>query len=58
MKRILVLLAVLLPLSWFTIGCGSSASTSSKAPNPMAKEETEKMAKMQYEMMKKMQQKR
>jgi hypothetical protein len=52
MKRLLVLLAVLLPVSWFAIGCEKAPPPGSKSPSSMTKEEKEKMDKAQYELMK------
>lgn len=51
MKRILVLLAVLLPVVWFAAGC-NKGSTSSSPDNLPSKEEQKAMEKAQMELMK------
>jgi len=50
MKRLLVLVAMLAPLSWFIAGCGGPSATSSKSePKP---EEKQQMAEKMQQMMK------
>ncbi len=51
MKRLLVVLVVLLPLSWSLAGCGGGGSKSDL--EPPSKEKQEAMLKAQMEMMKK-----
>ncbi len=48
MKRLLVLLVILLPVSWFVAGCGAKATPTA----PPAKEQQDAMKKAQMEMMK------
>lgn len=44
MKRLLVLFAVLVPLSWFIVGCGGTTSSSGKVSSEPTAEQ--KMASM------------
>ena len=53
MKRLLVLVAVLVPLSFFVAGCGTGGSSGSKATTP-SKEDQEKTKAHMQEMQKKM----
>lgn len=53
MKRLLVLFAVLVPLSLFIAGCGGRAGSSGAASGPPPKEQMQKMEQAQKEMMQK-----
>ena len=54
MKRLLVLFAVLVPLSFFVAGCGGMGGSSGKSAQP-TEEQKQKMQKEMQEQMKKMQ---
>jgi len=54
MRRLLVLLVVLLPVSWFAVGCGAKGGGSSgPSTEPPSADKIEAMKRGQLEMMKK-----
>jgi len=52
MKRLLVLFAVLVPLSLFIAGCGGTGGSSGKSSGQGTAEEKQKMAEKMQQMMK------
>jgi hypothetical protein len=52
MKRLLVLVAVLVPLSMLIAGCGDSGGASKKDSGPYSQEEKQKMGEKMQQMMK------
>lgn len=50
MKRLLVLFAMIVPLSLFIAGCGGSGGSSGKSSEPTAEQKKEMQEKMQEKM--------
>lgn len=50
MKRLLVLFAMIVPLSLFIAGCGGSGTSSGKSSEPTAEQKKEMQEKMQEKM--------